>query len=129
MSKTISSRQLKAALAMVGWNVADLAEASGVSEPTIGGLETEDDPLCGKPETAQKLIEALEGAGVVFVDEVDGGPAVYLPKGKRRREFSFDKRPPLSTGEPAPRPVAGHRAVMSEPGADSISPLGKVAPT
>ena len=30
------------------------------------------------------LIEALEGAGVVFVDEADGGPGVYLPKGKRR---------------------------------------------
>jgi hypothetical protein len=85
MSKTISSRQLKAALAMVGWNVADLAEASGVSETTIGGLETADGLLGGKPETAEKLIAALEGAGVVFVDEADGGPGVYLPKGKRRR--------------------------------------------
>ena len=84
MSKTISSRELKAALAMVGWKVADLAEASGVSEPAIW-LETADGPLGGKPETAQKLIEALEGAGVVFVAEADGGPGVYLPKGKRRR--------------------------------------------
>ena len=84
MSKTISSRELKAALAMVGWKVADLAEASGVSEPAIW-LETAGGPLGGEPETAQKLIEALEGAGVVFVAEADGGPGVYLPKGKRRR--------------------------------------------
>jgi hypothetical protein len=84
MSKTICSRQLKAALAMVGWKVADLAEASGVSEPTIGRLETSD-ALDGKPETAHKPIEALEGAGVVFVDEADGGPGVYLPKEKRWR--------------------------------------------
>ena len=85
MSKAISARQLKAALAMVGWKVADLAEASGVSEPTIWRLETTDGPLGGRPETTEKLIEALEGAGVVFVDEADGGPGVYLPKGKRRR--------------------------------------------
>ena len=55
-----------------------------MSEPAIW-LETADGPLGGKPETAQKLIEALEGAGVVFVAEADGGPGVYLPKGKRRR--------------------------------------------
>ena len=70
---------------MVGWTVADLAEASGVSEPTIRPLETADGPFGGQPEMAEKLIEALEGAGVVFVSEADGGPGVYLPKGKRRR--------------------------------------------
>ena len=70
---------------MVGWKVADLAEASGVSEPTIGRLETADGPLGGPPETAEKLIEALERAGVVFVGEADGGPGVYLPKRNRRR--------------------------------------------
>jgi hypothetical protein len=85
MSRTISSRQLKAALAMVGWKMPDLVEASGVSESTIGQLESADRPLGGKPDTAEKLIEALEGAGVVFVDEADGGPGVYLPKGNRRR--------------------------------------------
>jgi hypothetical protein len=84
MSKTISSRQLKAALAMVGWKVVNLAEASGVSEPTIWRFETANGPLGVEPETEQKLIEALEGAGVVFVAEADGGPGVYLPKGKRR---------------------------------------------
>jgi transcriptional regulator with XRE-family HTH domain len=85
MPKTVSSRQLKAALAMVGWKVADLAEASGVSESTIGRLENADGPLGGKPGVAEKLIEALERAGVVFVGEANGGPAVYLPKGNRRR--------------------------------------------
>jgi transcriptional regulator with XRE-family HTH domain len=85
MSKIISSRQLKAALGMVGWTVADLAEASGVSEPTIWRLEAADGLFGGEPETATKLIEALEAAGVVFVSEADGGPGVYLPKGKRRR--------------------------------------------
>jgi transcriptional regulator with XRE-family HTH domain len=76
----ISSRQLKAALALLRWSVADLAEASGLSEPTIWRRDNDDGPLGGRPATVAKIIKALERAGIVFVGEADGGPGVCLPK-------------------------------------------------
>jgi transcriptional regulator with XRE-family HTH domain len=82
----ITSKQVKAALAMLGWKVSDLASASGVSEPTIWRLETADGPLGGRPETAAKLCEALEGAGVIFIEENGEGPGVRLRKAKRGRK-------------------------------------------
>jgi predicted transcriptional regulator len=78
-------RQLKAARALLDWSQTDLARESGVSLPTIGRIEMVDGELGGKPETAEKLIAALERAGVVFVDEKEGGPGVLLPVKPRRR--------------------------------------------
>lgn len=74
----IASRQLKAALALLGWKVSDSAEASGVSEPTIWRLETAEGLLGGKPETVGKLIGALEVAGVEFTSGEQ--PGVRLRK-------------------------------------------------
>src|SRR6266700_2166272 len=85
MSKSISSRQLKAALALLRWNVADLANASGVSEPTIWRLETADGPLGGKPETGAAVIGALEGAGIIFIAENGEGEGIRLRKFKHAK--------------------------------------------
>jgi predicted transcriptional regulator len=76
----ISVRQMKAARALVAWSQGDLATASGVSEPTIARLESEDGPLGGRVETGEKLIAALEAAGVEFIVENGGGPGVRLRK-------------------------------------------------
>jgi transcriptional regulator with XRE-family HTH domain len=80
MPKIISSRQLKAALAMLGWKVSELADASGVSEPTIWRLETAEGSIGGRPETVEKLIGTLERAGVIFIEENGQGPGVRLRK-------------------------------------------------
>jgi hypothetical protein len=85
MSRSISSRQLKAALALLRWNVSDLAEASGVSQPTIWRLETADGPIGGRPETAEAVIGALEGAGIIFIEENGEGFGVRLRKSKRSK--------------------------------------------
>ena len=77
----ITVRQLKAARALLNWSQSNLAKESGISIPTIGRLETADGPLGGRPETAEKLIAALEGAGIEFIGDV--GLKLRRPKGRR----------------------------------------------
>ncbi|WP_046863282.1 helix-turn-helix transcriptional regulator [Microvirga massiliensis] len=74
----ISVRQLKAARALLDWSQQDLADASGVSKPTIARLETADGDLGGYADTRDKLTAALERAGIVFLAE--GGPGVQLKR-------------------------------------------------
>ena len=57
-----------------------MAEASGVSEPTIARLESEDGPVGGRAETGDKLRTALEKAGVEFIAENGGGAGVRMKK-------------------------------------------------
>jgi transcriptional regulator with XRE-family HTH domain len=78
-----SVRQMKAARALLAWSQADLAGASGVSEPTIARLESEDGAVGGRAETAEKLQVALEKAGVEFIPENGGGAGVRMMKRKR----------------------------------------------
>ncbi|RUT99945.1 helix-turn-helix domain-containing protein [Mesorhizobium sp. USDA-HM6] len=77
---SVTTRQIKAARALLGWSQEDLAERSAVSEPTIARLEAEDGPLGGRPETVTKIISALVAAGIEFILENGGGPGVRLIK-------------------------------------------------
>jgi predicted transcriptional regulator len=81
----ISVRQIKAARALLAWSQGNLAEASGISEPTVARLESVDGPIGGRPDTSEKLQAALEKAGVEFIAENGGGAGVRLKKraGKR----------------------------------------------
>ena len=76
----ISVRQMKAARALLAWSQGDLAAASGVSEPTVARLESEDGPIGGRAETGEKLVAALEKAGIDFIAENGGGAGVRLAK-------------------------------------------------
>ena len=76
----VSTRQIKAARALLAWSQEDLAAAADVSIPTIKRLEAQDGPLGGRSKTGNKMISALEGAGVEFLDENGGGPGVRLRK-------------------------------------------------
>jgi predicted transcriptional regulator len=80
----ISIRQVKAARALLAWSQADLAEASGVSEPTIARLEAQDGPIGGRPETGAALVAALEKAGIEFIAENGGGAGVRMRRRGRR---------------------------------------------
>ena len=71
-------RQVKAARALLGWSQGDLAQHSGVSEPTIARLEAEDGLLGGRPDTAAKIIRALTEAGIEFLLKNGGGAGVRL---------------------------------------------------
>ena len=75
----ISVRQVKAARALLNWSSSDLSQASGVSEPTIWRLEASDGPLGGRAATVEKIVAALEAAGIIFVENGEG-PGVKLRK-------------------------------------------------
>jgi DNA-binding XRE family transcriptional regulator len=81
----ITTRQVKAARALLGWSQADLAQHSGVSEPTVARLESADGKLGGREDTAEKIRTAIEIAGVEFIDENGGGRGVRLRKRSRPR--------------------------------------------
>ena len=76
----ITTRQIKAARALLGWSQADLAERSGISEPTVARLESLEGELGGRIGTVEKMRSAIEKAGVEFIDENGGGPGVRLRK-------------------------------------------------
>ncbi|MGY6709023.1 MAG: helix-turn-helix transcriptional regulator [Rhizobiaceae bacterium] len=76
----ISNRQVKAARALLGWSQADLALASGVSEPTVKRLECREGLLGGRADTGDKIVNALEEAGIIIVEQNGQGPGVRLRK-------------------------------------------------
>jgi transcriptional regulator with XRE-family HTH domain len=82
----VSVRHIKAARALLGWSQEKLADAAGVSIPTVKRLEAAGDgPLGGAAETESKLRAALEGAGIEFTN--GGSPGVRLiPKSRAGRK-------------------------------------------
>jgi transcriptional regulator with XRE-family HTH domain len=70
--------QLRAARGLLGWSQATLAEASGLSLPTIKRTELE--TVNVSTDAREKMRRALESAGVIFVDENGEGPGVRLRK-------------------------------------------------
>ncbi|MCA1939355.1 MAG: transcriptional regulator [Caenispirillum bisanense] len=76
----ISGAQLRAARALVRWSARELSEKAGVGLATVQRAEAVD----GEPPTTvgnQKLMrQALEAAGVEFIEENGGGPGVRLRK-------------------------------------------------
>jgi transcriptional regulator with XRE-family HTH domain len=79
----ISIRQIKAARSLLDWPQERLAEASGISIPTVRRLEAADGDLGGRKDTAEKIVAALEAAGVEFTNGEQ--PGVRL---KRARDAS-----------------------------------------
>lgn len=74
----ITSEQCLGARAMLRLKREELSEASRVAVATLADFET------GKrqphPRTLSAIQDALETAGVIFIDENGGGPGVRLRK-------------------------------------------------
>ena len=79
----VTTRQIKAARALLAWSQADLANRSGISEPTVARLEAADGELGGREDTTQRIRQAIENAGVEFIQENGGGAGVRLRKQQR----------------------------------------------
>jgi transcriptional regulator with XRE-family HTH domain len=78
----VSIKQIKAARGLLGWSQEAIAKASGVSIPTVKRLEAAGGDLGGRPATGEKIIAALEKAGVEFLD--DGrGVRLKVPRKKK----------------------------------------------
>lgn len=58
---------MKAARALAGWDQRQLAEAAGVSLPTIQRMEASDETVRGNVDTLAKVIGALDRASVVLI--------------------------------------------------------------
>ena len=63
----ITSAQLKAARALLGIDQRQLAEASGLSLPTIQRMEASDGNIRGNVDSLVKLIDALDALGVEVI--------------------------------------------------------------
>ena len=74
MSPTvITPGQVRAARALINWNQGDLARAANLSRQTVNDFET------GKrlpiPNNMQAIVQALEFAGLMFLEESDDAGA------------------------------------------------------
>ena len=65
----ISSGQIRAARALLGIDQRQLAEASGLSLPTIQRMDASEGVVRGNVDSLVKLVEALERAGIELIGE------------------------------------------------------------
>jgi transcriptional regulator with XRE-family HTH domain len=71
--------QVRAARGLIGWSQTELAEAAGLSLPTVKRFET-DNGVKVSDDAISKMVAALESAGVEFIPENGGGAGVRLRK-------------------------------------------------
>lgn len=74
--------QLRAARALLGWSQTELASRAGLSLPTVKRVEGDFGPNVSK-ESRLRLQEALEAAGIEFLEENGAGLGVRFQKSKR----------------------------------------------
>ncbi|MCU0894248.1 MAG: helix-turn-helix transcriptional regulator [Rhodospirillales bacterium] len=78
----ITAAQLRAARALTGIDQRQLAQASGLSLPTIQRMEASNGTIRGNVDSLMKLIGALDALGIELIDEgaksVAGGRGVRL---------------------------------------------------
>ena len=76
----LSAAQMRAARGLLNWSQGELAEAAGLSLPTIKRMETK-----GTGDSAAKNVDAvqraLEAVGISFIPENGGGGRSGRPSG------------------------------------------------
>ena len=63
----ITAGQLRASRALLGIDQRRLAEAAGLSLPTIQRMETSEDMIRGNVDSLMKLVSALEALGIELI--------------------------------------------------------------
>lgn len=78
----ITAAQLKAARALIGIDQRQLAQASGLSLPTIQRMEASNGTIRGNVDSLVKLVGALDALGIELINEgaesLSGGRGVRL---------------------------------------------------
>ena len=74
----ITGAQIRAARAALNWSASKLAEASGVSQPTVQRFEQTDGIPPSRSSTLNEIKKTLESAGVEFVGTPDDGPGIRI---------------------------------------------------
>lgn len=75
----VTSRQVRAARALLGWTQEMLADKALVALTALKRVESEND-LAVRDETRHQVAKALEAAGIVFLDS-ERGKGVLLMRG------------------------------------------------
>jgi predicted transcriptional regulator len=88
-SLSLTSELIRAARALLRWGQGDLAQASGVSIPTIKRLENVPGLLAAHRSTVTALRRALESAGIEFINGT--APGVRLKAGARKDDPGADR--------------------------------------
>lgn len=70
----ITAAQIRAARALLGIDQRALAEAAGLSVPTIQRMEASEGVVRGNVDSLMKLIAALDSAGLVLIAEGQASP-------------------------------------------------------
>jgi transcriptional regulator with XRE-family HTH domain len=80
------SQQIRAARSLLGWDQNELARQSKVGITTIRRIEGVAGLIKSTTGTAWRLQQALEKAGIIFIESDDaGGPGVRLAEPRRAR--------------------------------------------
>jgi transcriptional regulator with XRE-family HTH domain len=85
-SKPLTSAQIRAARALLRWSAEDLARETSLSVATIRRAELAEDETSMTTANGMAVRDALEMAGVEFIDENGGGPGVRLRKRQRLKK-------------------------------------------
>ena len=98
----IVAAQIRAARALLGLDQRRLAEAAGLSLPTIQRMEASDGQVRGNLDSVMKLIEALDRAGIELIGDgqvsADGGRGVRL----KQRDSDLDSDAKASDTDATP---------------------------
>ena len=81
----LQASQLRAARALLGWRQEDLAKASKSALATIARIEQSEGPVQGRFSTIMRIQDALQHAGIRFLDDDGEGFGVRLKKRQHRR--------------------------------------------
>jgi transcriptional regulator with XRE-family HTH domain len=65
----ITGTQMRAARALLGLDQRQLAQASGLSLPTIQRMEASDGVVRGNVDSLMKLVDALAASGIELIGE------------------------------------------------------------
>jgi transcriptional regulator with XRE-family HTH domain len=83
--KQLNSAQIRAARALIRWSAEDLAKATTLSVTTVRRAELTDAETRLTSSNDRAIRQALESAGVEFIEENGGGPGVRLRKRQQRK--------------------------------------------
>jgi transcriptional regulator with XRE-family HTH domain len=83
--KQLTSAQIRAARALLRWSADDLARETTLSVTTIRRAELRESETSLTSANDRAIRQALEKAGVEFIDENGSGPGVRLRKQKRAK--------------------------------------------
>ena len=78
----LTARQMKSARALLGWDQRMLADAAGLSLPTVQRMETSEHIVRANVDSLIKVVDAIRVGGVELIAEGDtsreGGRGVRL---------------------------------------------------